>query len=162
MSKDYSHKTHARPNLQEPWIEIEQAAARIESAKAYIRLLLSSAPKIGRPEHLRELLSTLIWKITEANGKWDTRYCSESLFRNPDCKWNHEHVYGRKQLIDELLDAPKNLDAIMKNAIGCVVSEAEHKLLTKISRTKPGVQGWKRYISAKITVIDRKTGRPLQ
>jgi len=33
-------------------------------------------------EHKKALISRMLWKITEANGKYTTRYQSESALRN--------------------------------------------------------------------------------
>lgn len=104
--------------------------------------------------HKKELLSTCIWKITEANGKYSTRFISEKALEQIKNKSNiqHEHVFERKYLIEKLLETPSLSEETLNNAIACLVTKDEHKLLTNIS--KNNLQGWDRYIEANIKVYD--------
>jgi hypothetical protein len=107
--------------------------------------------------HKKELISVLIWKITEANGKWSTRYRSEGVLDDSECKIQHEHVYTRKFLTEQILQNPSNAEHIVQNAIGCLVTEQEHSKLTAITSSQK-LQGWDRYEAAQITIYDMLTG----
>jgi hypothetical protein len=109
-------------------------------------------------EHKKTLISRMIWAITEAHGKYKTRFRSGGVLMTADCKIQHEHVYPRKELIDEIMEAPENCDRILENAVACVVTEEEHRLLTKISKENADLNGWDRYKKAGITVYDMLTG----
>lgn len=86
------------------------------------------------PQHKRELLSICVWKATELDGKWNTRFCSRgALEADPDTKLNHEHVVERAKLVDRML-AGVTVDKVLKSAVACVVTVAEHKRLTERSR----------------------------
>ena len=121
---------------------------RIESAKTGIKAILS--PQILE-RHKDELLSVLIWKITEAHGKYTLRYRSRGSLENPSTKMHHEHVFPRKWLISQLKAHPDQLDHILSSAIGCVVTVLEHRALCTVDRN---LMGWERYEAAGIEVFD--------
>ena len=56
----------------EPNLEAEKV---ILSAKQAIMAILQMNSEVLK-EHKRALISRMIWKITEAHGKYNTRYCS--------------------------------------------------------------------------------------
>lgn len=142
-----------------PWKPHKDADARIASAKAFIRLLLEDRPTEGLDSHLKELIDEMLWKITECHGKWNTRFISKRALLAIDEKLQHEHVFERKALIAELLQGADRINAVVEKAIGCVVTKCEHGILTKISRERPELSGWKRYEAAEIEVVDRKNGK---
>jgi hypothetical protein len=39
------------------------------------------------------MLSLIIWKITEARGKYNLRFCTEGVLRDPAARKQHEHVF---------------------------------------------------------------------
>ncbi|MDF1712858.1 MAG: hypothetical protein P1U90_11520 [Akkermansiaceae bacterium] len=47
----------------------ERLASAVKAAGALVGLDLY-------PRHKRELLSICVWKVTELDGKWNTRFCS--------------------------------------------------------------------------------------
>jgi len=105
--------------------------------------------------HKKELLSSIIWKITERNGKFNTDYVSleakKILGSNKTQKEKrkllaHEHVFTRKYLIDQLLAKPAQYKKILSQAIGCVVTREEHIRLETIKNS----EGWDRYEKAHI------------
>ena len=105
--------------------------------------------------HKRELLKVCIWKITEANGKYKTRYRSiGALNENKSGNLQHEHVVEMKSLIDRLLYEPAKYNDILNDAIACVVTKEEHGILTKVSREFDNLNGWGRYKKAGITAFD--------
>jgi hypothetical protein len=112
------------------------------------------------PEHRREFLKLALWKVTEAEGrtKYTTRMCShEALSHPPGSKLEHDHVFQRSLMVDALLSAsPDTVDAIIKGAIGCTITKAEHDRLKQFAH----LDGWARYRAARIVVINTETGEP--
>lgn len=51
-------------------------------------------------------------------------------------------------------DAPDDIDRILENAIGCVVTVAEHKRLSAVDQD---LLGWDRYRAAGVGVYDTQT-----
>jgi hypothetical protein len=112
------------------------------------------------PMHKRELIDTCIWKITEVDGKYRTRYRSEAALNIKKAKeLHHEHVIERKYLIDQILANPADFYSSLDRAVGCVVTRKEHSLLSLLSKQNPTLNGWERYKVAKIKVFDLLTGR---
>ena len=125
---------------------------RILSAKSAIKAVL---PLDLYPAHKRELISVCLWKITEADGKLNTRYRSERAINGANKRLlQHEHVNTRKHLIEMLLKKNELADHIENLAIGCLVTKAEHQKLTTISLQDPTVEGWERYRLAEVRVYD--------
>ena len=121
-----------------------------------IRVLLTNkAPEI-HTDHLRELIDKMLWKITEADGKYKTRYQSLGAMQGSSPVLKHDHVFTKKTLIDALLKAePKQVEEILSNAVGCTVTREEHERLTRYDRE---CEGWERYRRAKVAVQDTETG----
>ncbi len=129
------------------------AAQQIRSAKVAIRAVLP-LPILDR--HKNELLSVLICKITQAEGKYALRHKSAGTLANPSAKKQHEHVFPRKWLIAQLKRPDIDIDAVSGDAIGCVVTIEEHK---RLSRVDPELVGWQRYAAASIDVLDTVSGQ---
>lgn len=140
--------------LSDPFVPRADADKTIQSAKNAIIKILEMGEDVLL-EHRRALLSRMIWKITEAHGKYTTRYCSASA-RKDEGKLEHEHVIPRKVLIDQLLTNPSDAEQILQPVIACTVTVEEHICLSKVPAD---VGGWDRYTRAKIQVIDRQTGK---
>jgi hypothetical protein len=149
-------KTHARALLT-PYAASVKSVAKIQSARALVRLALINADLY--PSHRRKIISDAIWYVTEADGKWKTRFKSKQvlyLAKNEPgslVRINHEHVFTRKALVDEilrrgneLLGDPSQLDDLLGTAVGCIVTKFEHDSLA------PGF-GWARY-AGKVEVYD--------
>ena len=137
-----------------------QSGARRRSAVTLIKYLLADKRPEVLQAHYRELLSSLLWKITEADGhKYKTRFQSQGAMGCTDrAKLRHEHVFQRSRMIEALENAsPHEVDDILKNAIGCTVTIEEHALLSKFDDE----YGWARYRKAGITVFDTQTGERL-
>lgn len=120
---------------------------RIRSAITAIKALL---PLDLYPAHKMELLSTCIWKITEADGKARVRYWSEGAIANPKAKLQHEHVNQRQELVSRLVSG-EEVENVVQDAVACMVTEPEHNLLGR-SNSK----GWERYKDSGIRVFDAK------
>jgi len=136
-----------------------QSEMRKRSAFTLIKCLLA---KKNKPEvlsaHYRELLSVLLWKITEADGKHNTRFKSQRALRCRDKgKLRHDHVCQRSKMIAALEKAaPRKVDKILRTAIGCTVTKKEHRRLSKFDKK---YDSWKRYQKAGIKVIDTQTNK---
>src|ERR1700733_11955665 len=130
----------------------KQAEARRRSASHLIKLLLQEDPAILRV-HRAEAMSVALWKFTEADGKHNTPYCSQCALAAPKAERIHEHVFQRALMIDELLKSPNDVDKILQQAHGCLVTRQEHALLENYKH----LYGWERYSRAGITVIDMRT-----
>ena len=105
-------------------------------------------------DHKRGIINGMLWAITEARGKYTTRYRSKAALDAPkDAKLQHEHVIPRKALIDAIMHEPERARDIARTAIGCVVTREEHRKLAAVDRTQR-LHAWERYTAAGITVID--------
>jgi len=110
------------------------------------------------PNHLRELLRILLWKMTQAEtSTHKTRFQSQEAIKFRE-KGNlrHDHVFQCVKMIDALLADPEKADEILKTSIGCTVTAAEHKLLHKFNEA----DGWERYRKAGIVVMDTSQHPP--
>jgi hypothetical protein len=120
------------------------------SAINLVQYLLAIRDESIVPAHMRELLSTLIWKITEASGKYTPEFVSLAASEATDQKMLiHEHVIERAKLIDRLL-AGENPATVLNEAVACLVTIDEHARLTAVSKSDPSLNGWERYVAAKI------------
>ena len=108
------------------------------------------------PEHVRELIGILLWKITEADGKYNTRYRTQSALTCEDrTQLRHEHVYQRSKMIDALLQAElQDVEQILQSAVACTVTVQEHLSLNQFDEE----YGWERYRKAGLVVIDMLNG----
>jgi len=137
-----------------------QSEERKRSAAALIKYLVAERKPEVLPSHLRELLSILLWKITEADShKYKTRFQTQGAM---DCseksKLRHEHVFQRSKMIAALEKAaPQEIDAILEKAVGCTVTIEEHTRLSRFDEE----YGWERYRKAEIVVFDTQTGERL-
>jgi hypothetical protein len=106
-------------------------------------------------QHQRDLINGMLWKITEARGKYSTRFRSAGAMSAPKgAKLQHEHVVPRKQLVDAIMREPHLARELLTAAVACVVTQEEHRRLTTISREQPHLEGWDRYRAAGITWVD--------
>lgn len=139
-----------------PWKPHKDSEQRKSSAVASAMALLASRESITTP-HLKELLSITIWKHTECDGKYKTRYQSLGALSRQQEKLNHEHVVQRKLLVEALLKDPTRCQEIFESAIACTVLEEEHKKIMQIEKTQSNLFGWDRYRAANIVVYDLLT-----
>ena len=148
-----------RSERRPKWHPQPEAQARRNSAIAAIRAILNAKDVIDT--HRVELLSVCLWKLTEADGKYTTRFCSRHARDAGPEKLAHDHVWQRRALIDKLMTHPDDVLQIVENAIGCTVTREEHQRLTSEDRRGQSLEGWVRYAKAKIEVIDNSTGERL-
>ena len=117
--------------------------------------------------HRKKILKEVLWWISEADGKYSARYRSKAVVElaraNPQSseRVQHEHVFPRAKVADdllqrrsELLNNPRELEAILDDTVGCVVLASEHKKLNEKT------EGWKRY--AEVPVWDMSTDPPTE
>jgi hypothetical protein len=129
-----------------------------ESSIALARAVLEARSDLTTP-HLREALKIAVWKYTECDGKYTTRYRSEAALGAVGKLIHHEHVIPIRQIVDRLLANPTGFEEILSSAVGCVVLRSEHHKLGEIDKAYPLVTGWDRYRLAEITVWDLAEGR---
>lgn len=139
------------------WKPHKDSEARKQSALFIAEALLSARENIYK-SHLRELLSIAVWKHTESDGKYTTRYRSLGAINSPGEKLNHEHVVTRKSLVDALLNEPDRFAEILESATACTVLEEEHRRIMQVEKEDKNLRGWDRYRAAKIPVYDLLTG----
>jgi hypothetical protein len=143
------------------WAPRPDADERRRSAIRIAKLVLAADGLVKA--HRDELLSIAIWKYTEVDGKFTTRFRSAGAVAERDIRQlNHEHVFPRKWLRERLLADPSRCEATMAMAVGCVVTRDEHAALTAASRADPSLEGWARYVAAGVEVFDMATGARVQ
>lgn len=140
------------------WKPRADSELRKASAVALASSVLSAKERILLP-HLREVLSIAVWKYTECDGKYTTRYRSEGALFAASSEVHHEHVITRKAIVDRLLQDPANVESILATSVGCVVLRSEHRLLATVEQENKSLAGWDRYRAAGITVWDLLEGR---
>ena len=149
---------HNARKLLSPYNTSSEVAEVISSVKRIARAVVADGDISDA--HKMEVLSLVQWKISEANGKYSTRYRSAEVvrlagYRNPPTtRIQHEHVYTRVWISRSILEAPQHLDELLNLVVGCVVTVDEHRLLQA-----PG-EGWRRYRDAHIEVLDMATDPP--
>jgi hypothetical protein len=57
-------------------------------------------------------------------------------------------------MVDAIFANPEEIDKILKDAVGCVVTRAEHKRLSSIDMKFPNIDGWERYDKAQIVRVE--------
>lgn len=110
--------------------------------------------------HKRDVLNMVLWKITEASGKYTTRHRSAGAVAAPKgTKVHHEHVNTRKELVTAIMNEPSRARELLQTAVSCVVTTDERRRLTTVTREQPHLRGWERYEAAGITVVDTDANR---
>jgi hypothetical protein len=135
------------------------AMARTRSAVNLVKLLLRNDAEI-LPAHREECLNIALWKITEAEAKHKhrTRFSSEAALTAAKGELRHDHVFQRAIMVKELMNCPLHkIDDVLGKAVACTITKEEHLLLNQHRQ----LDGWERYASANVTVIDNRTGEKL-
>lgn len=140
--------------LLAPYVRHPDADQKIQSARALVRLALENDHLLL--SHRKKMINDAIWYCTEADGKWKTRYKSKAvmdLAQNDPTSLvliNHEHVMTRQNLTlciltnrDELLENSVALHKALDQAVGCIVTAAEHTALLN-------GDGWARYVNVPV------------
>src|SRR5258708_12951073 len=98
-----------------------QSEERKRSAATLIKYLLAEKKPEVLPAHYRELLSTLLWKVTEADSrKYKTRFQTQgALVCSDKANLRHEHVFQRSKMIPAFQKSPPHqANDILNNATG--------------------------------------------
>ena len=153
----------------DPIEEEESSANLILHLLLYRESLIESGLSNNSYEkQFRELIDVLLWKHTEAYGKYiGCKYWSdgalESLERHnnkvvtskkvdPTHALRHEHIYPKKETIQRLLNIPQpepnTVNEILKLNIGVIVTVEED---SRLSRKGNLDDPWQRYRDANIT-----------
>lgn len=147
--------TNASPALRRPFRPHPRADARRASAVRIAELLVREPAIVD--EHMRELLGIALWKFTEADGKFRTRYRSAGVLSNELAPIEHDHVITRKELIERMRSHPDQIEQLMRLAEGCLVTVDEHRRLTAVGDV---LSGWDRYRLAGVDVFDMASVPP--
>lgn len=134
------------------WKQAADAPKIVTSARSAIACILGMGDAVLE-EHKKALISRMLWKITEAHGKYNTRYCSEKARKANKDDRRHDHVWTRKRMVERILNNPDVLGNEIEQAIGCTVTKTEHDKLTGFDTS---CDGWERYKRAGIAVWDLK------
>lgn len=143
-----------RSHLLAPYARAEAAQSKFVSARELVGIALRETAMLRA--HRKHLLKLAQWWVTEADGKWRTRFRSARVIElahdQPESQVsiNHEHVYGRAELAERMLEDPSQVAAILELCVGCIVTVEEHRVLS----AQRGVQGWDRYRAAGVRVLD--------
>ena len=140
-----------------PYRHHPRAQVRVESGLRAASAILAAEIL---PEHKRELLSICLWKLSLAEGasKYDTRFVSAGALGKPVRLLQHEHVHERARLTRALILGEIAIESLRALVFPCTVLREEHTRLTALARSAPHLEGWERYRSACIAVIDRQEG----
>lgn len=105
------------------------------------------------------MLKEVLWLITEADGKYSTRFRSKEVVRlarqqpGSQVAIQHEHVFPRAVVARDIIAResefrrfPKRLDKLLDDMVGCIVTVEEH------TRLLDGESGWGRY--KRVPVLD--------
>jgi hypothetical protein len=141
VPKDYKNSWQEKPSA----VEIRQSALKLAQT------IVALGDGVHR-QHKCKLLRDVVWIVTEANGKYDTRYVSKAVYAGQG-PIEHEHVFPIEGLVEEMLRNPDNIDQVLDTAIACLVTKEEHNLLSKSGK------GWTRYRQSGIRVYDRLEGK---
>jgi len=136
-----------------------ERARRIAAGADLLRHVLAQPDP--HPNLLRRVLLEVFWFVSESDGKYTTRYQSAgalALKAQDPTAWRaqrrHEHVFTRRSMT-ERLSAGEDPASVLADAHGCIVTKAEHDLLTPFDLTR---DGWDRYRAAGIAVVDTDAG----
>jgi hypothetical protein len=146
--------------------EAEELERRLRSAVAVAEFARDSGDL--HPDQRKRLVNEAIWFWTERGSitrKYRLRYRTPAAitlqnelgFTAAAKQLAHEHVHERSQVAQRLLAHDSDAHALMISAAACVVTRAEHKLLTSAI----GVAGWKRYVTVGLHPTDMVTGGPM-
>ena len=125
---------------------------RRRSIAQLIRILIAIDDPLVLDEQKLQVIDTLLWKFTEADGKHKTPFRSvAALGVSSNLQLRHDHVATREQLKHLLIKSrPEQVDFILQEAVGCLVTIEEHDRLPHDRQSF----GWQRYEEASIPWVD--------
>lgn len=132
--------------------------ARIEALQGIISHIRDShLPKDSK----KRMLNHAIWEVSIARGDFVPEYRSKGVREGAvGTKIQREHVYRRKQIVEDVLKNEEPLEAILKRIIHCVVTTEEHSRLNSIPDKT--MDGWPRYRAANIEVFKCAEQQPVK
>lgn len=135
--------------------EMYAASTALSARLADIDLLLATIRDMPIQLQLKKkMLNHGIWLVVEASGNFYSRYRSAGVLANVGVPIQRDHIHPRKVLVGELLHGVPP-SSVIERAQCCIVTQAEHALLTRV----PGhVLGWDRYKEANVVVHDMQLG----
>lgn len=102
----------------------------------------------------RKLFNAACWLVSERNGKFNTKYCTESALLAPRKSLIHEHVVPRAGLWI-VVRRTMAVESALHLSEGCIVTTEEHSKLHEFEEA----YAWERYVKSGINVVDRSTGK---
>ncbi len=141
-------------HIRDPYLASEGYDAVLSSSVEILKAILTN-PKILDMHKKNIIKDVVLWRMSEVDGKWTTRYRSMGVLKGDDEPVNHEHVFTRKNMTEQLLEHPADVEQILRTVTGCIVTKSEHKKLSKIK----DVDGWDRYKQAGVQVWDMKINK---
>lgn len=127
----------------------------LESAVRVVETVLATGDVLDA--HKRGVINGMLWSITQARGKYMTRFRSVGA-RGVKKGLQHDHVVPRKHIISAIMREPRRARELLSTAVACVVTIEEHRRLEKATRRDPSLTSWNRYEAAGVAVIDTDTG----
>lgn len=106
------------------------------------------------------LFRSIIWAVSEVDGKYTTRFRSKAALEAPSGSVQHEHVFPMKDLW-AIVQGRMKPAQLLPLVAACVVTRDEHRKLSAYDRNPDAGFGWHRYIACKISVVDLTTGEVL-
>ena len=148
MNQDETRRRNRRPR--------KDRDQRRASVKRMVRFALDEAL---HPEARARILKEALWMATEIEF-----HKHKISLRTPEAdaeilrglpklgsRVQHEHVYQRKWVIQQLLAEPERAEALLDEyAVACVVTKAQTEELKK----HDALVGWERYKAAGLTVVE--------
>ena len=130
-----------------PYCEPEGLQSRIDSLQEIIAVLRDSQLPL---DSKKRMLNHALWEVSIARGNFAPAFRSKLVVAGlRGTKIQRDHVYKRKQIVQDVLKQKEPLEAILKRVIHCVVTEEEHERLTRVPEN---LDGWERYRAAGIEV----------
>ena len=141
-----SDTRHKRPYQQK-----SDAELRLKDVETLLRTI-TMMPLHSRTK--KKMLNHVLWLVVELTGNFHCQYRSAGVLKDTGVRIQRDHIYPRKQLVEELLGPEPNFADIVTRAQCCVVTHEEHQLLTKVPKE---VLGWERYEKAGVKWYDMRT-----
>ncbi len=107
----------------------------------------------------RRMLNHAIWEVAYATGDFKGRYRTQGVLGEVGIKIQRDHVFQKKDIVEQLLTGQVTVEQAVTNAIHCVVTEEEHRRLSDYSKLNPNIDGWSRYSDIGVVVYDMQTGQ---
>ena len=132
-----------------PYRDNINAEVRLKEVETPLRALTAMQLHV---QTKKRMLNHALWLVVELTGSFYGRYRSRGVLDKEEIKIQRDHVFPRKQLVEELLGATPNFASVMTRAqCYCVVTHEEHERLTEVP---VDIVGWDRYEKAGVCAWD--------